>query len=52
MEVVTAEEKIPAMAKPKKVKIAKKIAGRKRQKNAIVIRLQAQHVLSKVTKFD
>ena len=52
MEVATVEEKIPAMAKPKKVIIAKIIAGRNRQKHATVVRLQAQHVSSKVMKPD
>lgn len=52
MEVATAEEKIPAMAKPMKVIIAKKIARRKRQKHAIVVRLQAQHVSSNVMRPD
>ena len=52
VEVATAEEKIPAMMKPKRVKMAKQIDGRRREQIAKLFRLQAQHVRSRSTRPD
>ena len=52
MKIVIAEEKISTTTKPVKIIKTKKIAERKRQNDAKIVRFQIQHVLNKITKFN